>query len=97
MENPFRDGYVQQYNFNIQHQISGSMGLTVGYVGSKGTHLDMAYDANEPAPTASFTQALRKYPTFAAINVRSAGASSNYNALQAECGEAVFARTEFPG
>ena len=82
VENPFRDGYVQQYNFNIQHQLAGSMALTVGYVGSKGTHLDMAYDANEIGPTASFTQSLRKYPTFAAINVRSAGASSNYNALQ---------------
>lgn len=83
VENPFRDGYVQQYNFNIQHQFGGSIGATLGYVGSKGTHLDMAYDANENAPTASFTQALRKYPQFAAINVRSAGASSNYNALQA--------------
>ena len=82
VENPFKDGYVQQYNFNIQHQLTGSIGLTAGYVGSKGTHLDMSYDANEPAPTASFTQALRKYPTFAAISVRSAGASSNYNALQ---------------
>lgn len=82
VENPFKDGYVQQYNFNIQHQLTGSMGLTAGYVGSKGTHLDMAYDANEPNPTASFTQSLRKYPQFASINVRSAGASSNYNALQ---------------
>ena len=82
VENPFRDGYVQQYNFNIQHQFTGSIAATIAYVGSKGTHLDMAYDANEPAPTASFTQSLRKYPTFAAINVRSAGASSNYNSLQ---------------
>ena len=80
---PFRDGYVQQWNFNIQHQLTSSMGLTVGYVGSKGTHLDMAYDYNEPGPTASFTQSIRKYPNFAAVNVRSPGASSIYNALQA--------------
>ncbi len=83
VENPFRDGYVQQYNFNIQHQLASSTALTVGYVGSKGTHLDRAYDYNEPAPTASFTQSLRKYPSYAAINVRSPSASSNYNALQA--------------
>ena len=82
VENPFRDGYVQQWNFNTQHQISSSMGLTAGYVGSKGTHLDRAYDYNEPAPTASFTQALRKYPTYAAISVRSPSASSIYHALQ---------------
>ncbi|HMF76561.1 MAG TPA: TonB-dependent receptor [Bryobacteraceae bacterium] len=83
VENPFRDGYVQQYNFNIQHQLASSMAMTIGYVGSKGTHLDRVYDANAPGPTASFTQALRKYPGYAAINVRSPSASSNYNALQA--------------
>ena len=58
------------------------MGFTAGYVGSKGTHLDHAYDYNEPAPTASFTQALRKYPMYASINVRSPGASSIYHAMQ---------------
>ena len=83
VENPFRDGYVQQYNFNVQRQLSSSMGMTVAYVGSKGTHLDRAYDINEPAPTASFRQSLRKYPNYSSINVRSASASSNYNALQA--------------
>jgi len=83
VENPFRDGYVQQYNFNIQHQFASSMAMTVGYVGSKGTHLDRAYDVNEPAPTASFRQSLRKYTSYSSINVRSASASSNYNALQA--------------
>jgi len=82
VEQPFRDGYVQQWNFNIQRELTSSMGMTVGYVGSKGTHLDMAYDANAPAPTASFIQASRAYPMFAAINVRSAGASSVYDALQ---------------
>jgi hypothetical protein len=82
VENPFRDGYMQQWNFNIQRQVSNSIGITAGYIGSKGTHLDRAYDYNEPAPTASFTQALRKYPVYAAINVRSPGASSIYHALQ---------------
>lgn len=80
VEQPFRDGYVQQFNFNIQRQLTQSMSATVG---SKGTHLHRAYDANAPAPTASFTQLLRRYPTYAGINVRSASASSNYNVLQA--------------
>ncbi|MFL6448539.1 MAG: hypothetical protein ACJ746_12735 [Bryobacteraceae bacterium] len=83
VENPFRDGYVQQWNFNIQHQLPSAMGLTVGYVGSKGTHLDRAYDYNAPGPTTSFTQSLRKYPSYATINVRSPSASSIYHALQA--------------
>ena len=83
VENPFRDGYVQQWNFNVQHELASSMGMTVGYVGSKGTHLDRAYDVNEPAPTASFTQALRRYPSYSSISVRSPSASSVYHALQA--------------
>jgi hypothetical protein len=82
VENPFRDGYVQQWNFNIQQQLTQSMGMTVGYVGSKGTHLDRAYDINEPAPTASFTQSLRRYPAYASVTVRSPSASSDYDALQ---------------
>jgi Carboxypeptidase regulatory-like domain/TonB dependent receptor-like, beta-barrel len=82
VENPFRDGYMQQWNFNVQRELGHAMGLTVAYVGSKGTHLDRAYDYNEPAPTASFTQALRKYPMYAAISVRSPSASSIYHALQ---------------
>ncbi len=59
------------------------MGLTLGYVGSKGTHLDRAYDYNAPGPTTSFTQSLRKYPSYASISVRSPSASSIYHALQA--------------
>jgi hypothetical protein len=82
VENPFRDGYVQQWNFNIQRELTPALGMTIGYVGSKGTHLDKVYDYNEPAPTASFSQSLRKYPQYAAISVRSAGASSVYHALQ---------------
>lgn len=82
VENPFRDGYAQQWSFNVQRELASSLGVTVGYVGSKGTHLDRAYDYNEPAPTASFTQSLRKYPMYAAINVRSPGASSVYHSLQ---------------
>jgi hypothetical protein len=82
VENPFRDGYVQQWNFNVQRELTSTLGLTVGYVGSKGTHLDHAYDYNEPAPTASFTQSLRKYPMYASINVRSPSASSIYHSLQ---------------
>jgi len=83
VENPFRDGYVQQWNLNVQRQLFASSVFTVGYVGSKGTHLDRAYDINEPGPTASFTQSLRKYPMYSSINVRSASASSTYHSLQA--------------
>lgn len=34
-------GYVQQWNFDIQHQFSPSFFIDAGYVGSKGTHLPL--------------------------------------------------------
>jgi hypothetical protein len=82
LESPFRDGYVQQWSFNVQHELTSSMGVTAAFVGSKGTHLDRAYDGNAPAPEPVFIQANRPNPAFAAITVRSASANSNYNSFQ---------------
>ncbi|HTA66943.1 MAG TPA: TonB-dependent receptor [Bryobacteraceae bacterium] len=82
LENPFKNGYVQQWSFNIQRELPSAMGFTAGYVGSKGTHLDHQYNANLPAPSTLFVQANRPYPTFGNITVDSASASSTYNALQ---------------
>lgn len=82
VETPYRNPYVMQWNFNIQQQLSPSLGLTVGYVGAKGTHLMMTYDDNAPQPTPAFTQSLRPYPTFGSVSVDSPGANSNYNSLQ---------------
>lgn len=82
VENPYRNPYIMQWNFNVQQQLTSSLGLTIGYIGSKGTDLMMTYDDNAPAPTAAFTQSLRPYPTFGSVTVDSPGANSNYNSLQ---------------
>lgn len=84
LESPFKNGYIQQWSFNVQRQLASNMGLTVGYVGSKGSDLDREYNANLPQPSPLFNQANRPYPTFAGITVDSASASSNYEALQIE-------------
>jgi hypothetical protein len=39
--------YVQQYHFDIQREVSKDTIVTVSYVGSKGTHLTLQYDANQ--------------------------------------------------
>ena len=82
LENPFLNGYVQQWSFNIQRELTGDMGLQAGYVGSKGTHLDHQYNANLPLPSPVFVQANRPYPAFGNITLDSASASSSYEALQ---------------
>jgi hypothetical protein len=43
------DSYIQQWNFNIQKKLPGSIVLDTGYVGSKGTDLIVTFgDMNRP-------------------------------------------------
>ena len=87
----FDNPYVQSYNFNIEEQLSPSMGLTVGYIGSKGTHLRIAQNINQlelaggalvrPFPTLSATSAFDPGATLGNITQVSSGATSDYNAL----------------
>jgi len=53
----YKDSYLQSYNFNIQQQVGNSIGLMVGYFGSKGTHLNIARNYNQ------FINSVRPYIT----------------------------------
>jgi len=48
----FRNPYVQDWNLNVQRELPGAVGLMVGYFGSKGTHLRIARNINQPASPA---------------------------------------------
>jgi hypothetical protein len=43
--------YMQQWHFDIQHELPSHTVLTVSYVGSKGTHLGRQSDLNQLYPT----------------------------------------------
>ncbi len=43
----FKNANVQSWNLNIEHQVGGSLGLMVGYFGSKGTHLEIDRNINQ--------------------------------------------------
>jgi Carboxypeptidase regulatory-like domain len=43
----FKNGYVQSYNLNLQREITPSLGMMIGYFGSKGTHLSSAVNLNQ--------------------------------------------------
>jgi len=51
--------YVQQWNVNIQREITNGTVMTVAYVGSKGTHLSLQRDINQLYP---ITPAQNPYP-----------------------------------
>ncbi len=44
----FRNSYTQSWNLNLQHQILPNLGIMVGYFASKGTHLRLGRNLNQP-------------------------------------------------
>jgi hypothetical protein len=58
--------YVQQWNLDVEHEILPATVLTVAYVGSKGTHLNLQNDVNQIVPTPASQD---PYPKGQAISV----------------------------
>jgi hypothetical protein len=89
--NPKRN-YIEQWNFNVQRQITPNLTATVGYIGSHGVHMMIrGDDGNMVIPTqtsAGFlwpnnpTQKdLRINPNFGGIRFMSFGSGSSYEGL----------------
>ena len=81
----FRTPYVQEFNFNIQHQLSQSTTmLQIGYVGTLGRKLPVILDINQPILINGV--ALRPYgtayPNLSTIDTLESVTNSGYNALQ---------------
>jgi outer membrane receptor protein involved in Fe transport len=74
-----RTPYIQNYNLNVEHQISNGIGIEVGYVGSQGRKLARFLDLNQVNPPGSGDVA---YPNHGYVNQFQSSAASNYNSLQ---------------
>ncbi len=62
----YLDGDVWKWSFDIQRELPGAMSLTVGYVGSKGTHVGNSignYNQAPPSPNTNI-QARRPFQSF---------------------------------
>ena len=88
----FDNAYIQSWNFNIQREVKSGLAVTVGYFGSKGTHLRLtrnlnqtflnaAFNAVRPFPTLSASSPIRPGATLLNITFREGTGNSNYNAL----------------
>jgi hypothetical protein len=88
----FKLGRIQQYNINIEHQLPGEVVLTVGYAGSKSSHILVdGYNLNVASPTACGSTpgytfgcgiASAPYPNFGTIaNINDFG-KARYDSLQ---------------
>ncbi|MBL8234067.1 MAG: TonB-dependent receptor, partial [Bryobacterales bacterium] len=78
----FRTPYVQNFNLNLQQQLSSTTLLQVGYVGSTGRKLSLLRSIN---PTRGGVRLLaNEFPLLGAINMLETIANSNYNSLQTQ-------------
>jgi hypothetical protein len=83
----FNNAYMQSWNLNIQHELTSDLALMVGYFGSKGTHLILRRNINQPV------DGVRPYPSLSAsspilpgtplgnITQAEGTGNSSYNAL----------------
>jgi hypothetical protein len=76
----FRDGYMQQWNADLQYEVGPNWMIDLAYVGSKGTHLPDAINLDQPNPVTGAAP-YPWFPSSTILDIESA-ASSSYNALQ---------------
>jgi len=76
-----RTGYLQHWNFGVQHQLGSNRVVEIAYAGSKGTKLLSARDINQPDPSPTDVP-LRPNFLFGDINQLESRANSNYHSLQ---------------
>src|SRR6202167_3439718 len=74
----FRDAYIQQWNVDLQYEITPNWMVDLAYVGSKGTHLADVRDLNQVNPATG----LAPYPQFSSILYVESAAASSYNSMQ---------------
>jgi hypothetical protein len=59
----FDNMYAQDWNLTVQREISPSLGLEISYVGTKGTHLQLTQNLNQPFVTDGIYGSTRPYLT----------------------------------
>jgi hypothetical protein len=76
--------YVQSWNFTLERQMGFSSAIELSYVGSKGTHLGMQVELNQPANRSSATpNGTRLFPLFGNIQYFTMEGNSNYQGATA--------------
>ena len=88
----FDNAYIQSWNLNVQRELRQGLAVTVGYYGSKGTHLRLTRNLNQiflnaalnpvrPFPALSPSSPISPGVPLQNITFREGTGNSNYNAL----------------
>jgi hypothetical protein len=87
VDHGFDNAYLQSWNLNIQHQLTPAFALMVGYFGSKGTHLILRRNINQPVdgvrpyPALSTSSTILPGTPLGNITQAEGTGNSSYNAL----------------
>ena len=94
--------YLEEWQFDIQHQLRGGVMIDVGYVGSNGVHLSLNRDIDtlpqslmSQINTGANLQLLRPYPQYYGIMATEDGGISNYNSWQVSAQKRFSAGLQF--
>ncbi len=79
-----QNGYLEQWNFGVEDQVTPNLLATVLYSGSEGHHLVDSRNINQPPPGPGATQPRSPFPNYTTITLTESQANSNYNSLQAK-------------
>jgi hypothetical protein len=87
VDHGYSNSYVQSWNLNIQREVIPDVALMIGYFGSKGTHLRISRNINQPVngvrPFPTLSSSSPELPGAAIGNIThiESSANSSYNAL----------------
>jgi hypothetical protein len=87
VDGDFHNAYVQSWNLNVQRELTRDLGVMVGYFGSKGSHLIIRRNINQPVngvrPYAALSASSPILPGTPLGNITQAEGTGNssYNAL----------------
>jgi hypothetical protein len=81
----FKTATVDEWSVGIQRELVKNLVLDVSYFGTKGTHLPVQLNINQPLPSGSATVVNpRPYPSFANITFIESVGNADFNSLQAK-------------
>jgi hypothetical protein len=80
----FQIEYNEVWNFSVEHELTSSTMLTVGYIGSRTVHADSSTVLNVPAPGPGAIAARRPIPQMSQFNTIRWDGWASYHALTAD-------------
>jgi hypothetical protein len=88
---------ANEWNFNVQRQISNRSTVSVAYVAQNGVHILINPNINFPVPGPGAVASRRPYPNLADGTLNCTCANSSYNSLQVTYLSRHFAGLDFQG